>query len=804
MESVFSSKTNRLFLIGFLFGWMTILFAIPVNGQSTAPPDKLFDHWEYRLGDSPQNKEGIPVWTIEHYSNLGWQRLTDIRKTVKTPKGTTVVWFRIKLSVRDWINPGIYFQRIYGRSLLIYIGSQKVYEKRRVWPQYLNKIIIPLNRNEDNQILYIRAISNHNTFGPKQTILIGNLPDLMVKYFQDSFVSIILGCALALLALIMLICSIFLHRELKKSWISLCLVIFILGIGVATYPNNLNPYFPSLDEYLSLSFDILIFLFFPILTYFFETLFGPGKYAFIRRLWQIWIGYSILCIILMMINVSSRYGINEIYSLFSNEVSGIFCLTQYLILIGTAIYYAWKGNADARIFSIGFAFFAAISVYDTVKFFTITVENPFSLWKWGLLGFVISLVSILGRRLSANYHQVIRYMNELEQKNKELDIMWQEIKASSDQLADLNKTLEQRVFERTQQMEAANDELSATNEELINTLEILKKTQGQLIESEKMAALGQLVAGITHEINTPLGAIRASIGNISESFSEVLEQLPLFFQSLSRQSQEDFLVLSKNALSIDLQTVSFKDERTIRKLLRKQLLDLRGVESDDFADMLVAIGIYDSKPYQTILKNPEIGSIVKMVYVLSGLHRNVNTITIATDRTSKVVFALKSYTHQHYASEMHKVNIIDGLETILTLYNNKIKHGVEITRNYQEVDPVWCYPDELIQVWTNIIDNALYAMEYRGTLIIDISQSDEFVIVAITDNGKGIPDEIRTRIFTPFFTTKPQGEGSGMGLDIVKKTIDKHKGEITVESIPGHTTFKVFIPRRTIHSEVES
>jgi signal transduction histidine kinase len=220
--------------------------------------------------------------------------------------------------------------------------------------------------------------------------------------------------------------------------------------------------------------------------------------------------------------------------------------------------------------------------------------------------------------------------------------------------------------------------------------------------------------------------------------------------------------------------------------------------------MLVAIGIYDSKPYQTILKNPEIGSIVKMVYVLSGLHRNVNTITIATDRTSKVVFALKSYTHQHYASEMHKVNIIDGLETILTLYNNKIKHGVEITRNYQEVDPVWCYPDELIQVWTNIIDNALYAMEYRGTLIIDISQSDEFVIVAITDNGKGIPDEIRTRIFTPFFTTKPQGEGSGMGLDIVKKTIDKHKGEITVESIPGHTTFKVFIPRRTIHSEVES
>lgn len=796
MENTLFSKTNQLFLIIFLYGLTTLLFAIPVNGLTTVSPGKLWNNWEYRVGDSPQNKEGIPVWTLERYSNLGWQRLSDVREPVKIPKGTTVVWFRIKLPVHNWISPGIFFQCIYGRSLFIYIGSQKVYEKKRVWPQYLNKIIIPLNRNEDNQILYIRALSNHHVFGPRQNILIGNLPDLIVKYFQDGFINIILGCALALLSLIMMICSIFLHRELKKSWISLCLVILILSIGVATYPNNFNPYFPSLDEYLSLSFDILIFLFFPILTYFFETLFGPGKYDFIRRLWQIWVVYSTFCIVLMLVNVISRYGINEVYSLFSNEISGIFCLVQYLILIGTAIYYAWKGNTDARLFSAGFAFFAAISIYDTVKFFTITVENPFSLWKWGLLGFVISLVIILGRRLSANYHQVVTYANELEHKNKELDAMWQEIRVSSDRLADLNKTLEQKVFERTQQMEAANDELSATNEELINTLEILKKTQGQLIESEKMAALGQLVAGITHEINTPLGAIRASIGNISESFSQVCEQLPLFFQRLSRQSQEDFMVLLRNALSIDLQSVSFKDERTIRKSLQKQLLDLYGVESDDLADMLVAIGIYDSKPYQTILKKPEIESIIKMVYVLSGLKRNVNTITIATERTSKVVFALKSYTHQHHVSEMHKVNIIDGLETILTLYHNKIKHGVEIIRNYQEVEPVWCYPDELIQVWTNIIDNALYAMEYRGTLIIEVSQSDEFVIVAITDNGTGIPEDIKTRIFIPFFTTKPQGEGSGMGLDIVKKTIDKHKGVITVESIPGNTTFKVLIPRR--------
>ncbi len=795
MENSFFKTTKRFFLISCFFSLITIICAVPVNGETAAPPKKLFSAWEYRVGDSPQNKKGIPLWTLEDFSNNEWQPLKDVRKPLVIPQDASVVWFRVKLPVHHWMNPGVFLQRVYGRSLFIYVGSQKVYEKRRSWPQYLNKVIIPLNRNEGNQILYIRAISNHSTFGPKQNILVGNLSDLIANYFQDSFINIILGCALALMALIMMFCSMFLQRELKKSWISLCLIILILGIGEATYPNNFHPYFPALDEYLTLLFDVLIFLFFPILTYFFETLFTPEKHSFIRRLRRLWVVYSTFCIVLMIVNVSSKYGINEIYSIVSNEISGIFCLAQYLILMGTAVYYAWKGNTDARIFSAGFAFLAAISIYDIVKFFAITVENPFSLWKWGLLGFVISLVSILGRRLAANYHQVVRYAGELEQKNQELDIMWQEIKVSRDRLADLNKTLEQRVYERTQQLEAANDELSATNDELINTLEILKQTQGQLVESEKMAALGQLVAGITHEINTPLGAIRASIGNINESFGKVLEQLPAFFQSLSSQSRADFLFLLKKALAANHQTVSFKDERHFRRSLRQQLRELRGCESDDFADMLVAMGIYDSNPYHAILENPQIESIVKIVSILSGLRRNIITITMATERTSKVAFALKAYTHQHHMSERIKANVINGVETVLTLYNNKIKHGVEIIRNCQAVEAVWCYPDELIQVWTNIIDNALYAMDYRGKLLIDISQSDEFVTVAITDNGRGIPAEIIPKIFTPFFTTKPQGEGSGMGLDIVKRTIDKHNGKITVESIPGNTVFKVYIPR---------
>jgi signal transduction histidine kinase len=115
-------------------------------------------------------------------------------------------------------------------------------------------------------------------------------------------------------------------------------------------------------------------------------------------------------------------------------------------------------------------------------------------------------------------------------------------------------------------------------------------------------------------------------------------------------------------------------------------------------------------------------------------------------------------------------------------------------RNYTELPPVLCYPDELNQVWTNLIHNALQAMDYRGTLTLEVMTQDQQAKISITDSGKGIQKEIQSRIFEPFFTTKPPGEGSGLGLDIVKKIIEKHSGQISVESQPGRTTFNVFLP----------
>jgi len=340
----------------------------------------------------------------------------------------------------------------------------------------------------------------------------------------------------------------------------------------------------------------------------------------------------------------------------------------------------------------------------------------------------------------------------------------------------------------------AEQALHQKNEELANTLQQLQATQEELIQSEKMAALGQLVAGVAHEINTPLGAIRSSAGNISKFLSQTLEQLPTLFQSLSPEEGQDFLTLLQRSLQQEL-IFSTKEERQFKRALRRQL-EAAEIDNVDFiADRLVIMGISNEiDSFLPLLKRPDSSQILALAYKLSELKRGTMTINTATERASKVVFALKSYARYDQSGEMTIANLTEGIETVLTLYQNQLKKGVEVIRNYTDLPPVLCYPDELNQVWTNLIHNALQAMDYQGTLTLEVMSIDQHAKISIIDSGRGIPEEIQSKIFEPFFTTKPPGEGSGLGLDIVKKIIEKHHGQIEVKSIPGQTTFTIYLP----------
>jgi signal transduction histidine kinase len=315
-----------------------------------------------------------------------------------------------------------------------------------------------------------------------------------------------------------------------------------------------------------------------------------------------------------------------------------------------------------------------------------------------------------------------------------------------------------------------------------------------LILREKMAALGQLVAGIAHEINTPLGAIRASISNISNALQKSVHQVPQLFQILSPERQADFFALLQTASEFK-ESLSSKEARKIRRELTEELKSYGISDAESTAITLVNMGVVrEISRFLPLLKEENNSFILQTAYNLYMQQSNSRNIAMAVDRASKIVFALKSYGRYDEGAQKIQADITEGIEVVLTLYHNQLKRGITVIREYGDVPQIWCYPDELNQVWTNLIDNAIYAMNGTGEMRIRVYEENGKVIVKISDSGCGISEIVRKNMFDPFFTTKPAGEGSGMGLDIVKKIIERHDGRIEVDSQPGTTSFKVFLP----------
>ncbi|MBH9551436.1 two-component regulator propeller domain-containing protein [Inhella gelatinilytica] len=329
------------------------------------------------------------------------------------------------------------------------------------------------------------------------------------------------------------------------------------------------------------------------------------------------------------------------------------------------------------------------------------------------------------------------------------------------------------------------------------SLRRLMQAQSRLVQSEKMASLGQLVASVAHEINTPIGAIKSSGAHIHSALTTALAALPALIRTLDDDNLRRFFGLVE-ARQQHRGMRSSREERAVVRQLTRTLTQHGLPDPDHTAQLLVDLQaescLDEALP---LLRLPQGPRVIALAHSLGTVISGTDNINVAIERVSKIVFALKTFSRSSSDGALEFSDVAAQLGTVLTLYQSVMRHGVELVQHVETVPPLWCQADALNQVWTNLIHNALQAMHHRGTLTLTLRQHGDELQVTVQDTGSGIPPDILPRIFEPFFTTRPSGEGSGLGLDIVRQIVAAHDGRIEVQSTVGvGTVFTVHLPLR--------
>ncbi len=418
---------------------------------------------------------------------------------------------------------------------------------------------------------------------------------------------------------------------------------------------------------------------------------------------------------LAILNIfAASYGLMEITAMF---------VSMYMLYIAIVIFR--KGYRPAKYFLIAWSFFlTGVCIY-ILKDFGILPYNNFTRYSMQAgSAFEVILISfgladriqVLKKEKEESQAEALVVLNENQRMVKEQNVM-----------------LETKVLKRT-------TELQETNKELSLTVNDLRETQTQLVHAEKMASLGQLTAGIAHEINNPINFVKSNIKSIGRTVQE--------FKTLLRKYAE----ITPGALP---------DVKLIEINTLIQEIDL--AYSMDEVDQL-----------------------------LLGVDEGVL-------RTTEIIKGLRNFSRVG-EDDMKAADLHEGLDSTLILLNGQLKGSITVQKEYGKIGLLECFPGRLNQVFMNILNNAIQAIndarkDTSGLITIRTCKDEKNIYVSFRDNGTGIPCEIRDKIFDPFFTTKSVGQGTGLGLSIAYKIIEKHHGNIAVESEKGSgTLFTLCLP----------
>ncbi len=392
-----------------------------------------------------------------------------------------------------------------------------------------------------------------------------------------------------------------------------------------------------------------------------------------------------------------------------------------IIILGAAIYANQKGVREAKFFLIAWSSFLVSVIVFVLRNSGVLPFNNFTNYAL-LIGSSIEVI-LLSFALADRINLLKK--EKADAQKRELEVLQE----NQSLVENRNIELQKMVGERTKDLQKTNDELNAT-------LTKLQKAQVQLVESEKMVSLGQLTAGVAHEINNPINFV---LSNVTP--------------------------------------------------LRRDL--------DDLLEIITEYEVVKSNPEQGFSKVDSLKKSLDFDYLKEEIKQILEGIENGAERTSEIVKSLRMFSRLD-ESDQKKAKINDCLESTLTVLTSKIKDfSVRVNKDYQFKEEINCFPGKLNQVFMNIINNSLDALENKSgpELSISIKKIDDWLEVAISDNGTGMPEKVKAHIFDPFFTTKEVGKGTGLGMSIVYSIIQDHHGKITVVSEEGiGTTFQILLP----------
>lgn len=415
----------------------------------------------------------------------------------------------------------------------------------------------------------------------------------------------------------------------------------------------------------------------------------------------------------------------------------------------------------------------------------------FAILRSSLLTRVSNLMGMTRAIAKGNYRSKLndKRSDELGELSRAFDHMTEELYQSKIRIDNHNQIMDQKVQDATSELKLAYEDL--------------KNAQGQIVLSEKMASLGVLIAGIAHEINTPVGAI----SNVSRHLDKKIHQLPSLMKSFDiekDQLDEISALLNEVVLCAENShggTPSFKETRALEEVLSSNNIpDYR-----DKARVLATIHLTNLDriaPYIPLLASE---SVFRLVETTGYIAQSAQISKTSAKKIQDIVHALKFYAYTD-KDKVEATQINDSIKTSLVLINNRLKHLVNVSADLDDSLPEVLCTCEIHQIWTVLFNNALDAIDempddYPGQINIKSYKDKENIYVEINDNGGGIPEETISQVFDPFFTTKDIGKGTGLGLSIVSGIVKKHRGVIHVVSEGKETTFKVTIPFKGISNE---